>query len=142
VDIYDHCWVANTYPYPSDCDAACRLARQQTAWSQHYGPRLKIMRDFAIAHGKPLAIPEWGVWIHTHGHAGGDDPYFIQKMHDFIVDPANKVVLHSYFHARPKNGAFDTLLTAPGANDLATPTQTRFPDSAALFKKLFGPGSL
>jgi hypothetical protein len=36
------------------------------------------VRNFAIAHGKPMASLEWGAVISPNG--GGDNPYFIQKM--------------------------------------------------------------
>jgi hypothetical protein len=135
VDVYDQCWANNTYPYPSPCDAACRLKRQQACWSWQVS-RLNTLRNFAIAHGKPMALPEWGVIIRSDGHGGGDNPHFIQKMHDFLVDPANKVVFHSYFNVSPRHGGFDTRLTDSGGSDVPGPTQ--FPDSAALFKQLFG----
>jgi hypothetical protein len=35
------------------------------------------VRNFAIAHGKPMAFPESGAVISPNG--GGDNPYFIQK---------------------------------------------------------------
>jgi hypothetical protein len=137
VDIYDQCWVNNTYPYPSTCDAACRLTRQQTAW-RFFASRLDILRDFAIAHGKPMAFPEWGVMARSDGHGGGDNPYFIQKMHDFIVDPANNVVFHSYFNISSGKRGFDSRLTDSAVADNPTGA-TRLPKSAALFKQLFGP---
>jgi hypothetical protein len=137
-NIYDQSWALNTYPYPSPCDAACRLTRQQNAWKVIYGPRLNGLRNFAIAHGKPMAIPEWGVIIRSDGHGGGDNPYFVQKMHDFIVDPANKIVYHSYFTIASKtSGGVDTRLTPSSVHDNVS-GDTRMPRSAALFKGLFG----
>jgi hypothetical protein len=125
IDVYDQSWVANTYPYPSLCDDACRLARQQTAWNSAAW-FLYAIRDFAAAHGKPMAIPEWGVTTRSDGHGGGDSPYYVQKMHDFIMDPANRVVFHAYFDVNAPDGAHQI----SGATD--------FPKSAALFKQLFG----
>jgi len=135
IDVYDQSWVANTYPYPSVCDAACRLARQQTAWND-LSWKLRTLRDFGIAHGKPMAIPEWGVAIRPDGHGGGDNPYFIQKMHEFIQDPANYVVLHSYFGVSA--GDIDARLTDSTTGDAPTGA-TRFPNAAARYKQLFGP---
>ncbi len=44
---------------------------------------LEWHRDFAARHGKPMSYPEWGV-----GNFG-DNPYFIQQMHDwFVREPA------------------------------------------------------
>ena len=64
IDLYDQSWVTNTYPYPSDCDAACRLTRQQIAWSNSVW-YLSAIRDFAVAHGKPMAIPETAAFFST-----------------------------------------------------------------------------
>jgi hypothetical protein len=126
LDLYDQCWVINTYPYPSTCDSACRLARQQNAWDQHVY-RLNIIRDFAIAHGKNMALPEWGVAIRGYDpNGGGDNPFFIQKMYDFIHNPANRVEYH---------GVWD--VKAVDINSQLS-IDTDMPQSAALFKQLFG----
>ena len=53
------------------------------------------MRDMAVAHGKQLSIPEWGVWGRADGHGGGDNPFYIAKMHEFMTDPANRVAYRS-----------------------------------------------
>ena len=137
VDMYDQSWASNTYPYPSTCDASCRLTRQQTAWNYYY-PQLNTLRNFAAQHGKPMAFPEWGVIIRWDGHGGGDDPYFIQKMHDFIMDPATNTAFHTYFDV--SSSAEDSRVT--GSIDHDNPTgPTRMPNAAALYKSLFGPQS-
>src|SRR5688572_1748427 len=141
VDIYDQSWVRDTYPYPSTCDAACRLARQQKSWA-YQAARLNTLRSFALAHGKPMAFPEWGVIIRSDGHGGGDNPYFIQKMHEFIVDPDNYVAFHSYFNTSAwASTGNDNRLTDPVAYDNPT-GPTRLPNAAARFKQLFGPTSI
>ena len=123
LDIYDQSWATGTYPYPSDCDATCRLSRQQTAWS-HQSWYLHTMRDFALARGKPMAIPEWGVAIRADGHGGGDNPFFVQKMHEFITDPGNYVAFHSYFNVSAVD--IDARLTDSVTGDVPT-GPTRFP---------------
>jgi hypothetical protein len=129
IDLYDQSWQANTYPYPATCDSACRLARQQTAWNGHAW-YLQTIRNFAVARGKPLAIPEWGIVSRTDGHGGGDNPYYIQKMYEFISDPGNYVQFSSLFD-----------FNAPEANynlsglDVAS---TAFPQAADKFRQLFG----
>jgi hypothetical protein len=135
IDIYDQSWVANTYPYPSICDAACRLARQQTAWND-LSWKLTTLRDFGLAHGKPMGIPEWGVAIRPDGHGGGDNPFFIQKMSDFIRERTNNVVFHSYFDVSA--GDIDARLTDSVTGDSPSGA-TRLPSAAALYKQLFGP---
>ena len=128
IDMYDQSWVANTYPYPSTCDSACRLARQQTAWNTHAW-YLQTIRDFALARGKPLGIPEWGLVLRSDGHGGGDNPYFIQKMHEFISNPANYVQFQALFDVRaPEADYHITGLDQP----------TLFPQGAAKFRELFG----
>jgi hypothetical protein len=140
LDLYDMSWVANTYPYPSTCDAACRLTRQQTSWN-HHASRLNIFRNFANAHGKPLAFPEWGLAITKDGHGGGDNPYFIQKMHEFIHNPANNVLFHSYFSISTwSNMGIDHRITPATVYDNpGGPTQ--MPNGAAHYRQLFGPGT-
>jgi hypothetical protein len=137
IDLYDQSWAANTYPYPSTCDAACRLARQQNAWNQHAW-YLATIRDFAIAHGKPMAIPEWGVAIRPDGHGGGDNPYFVQKMHEFVMNPNNYVAFHSYFNVSASD--INARLTNSVTGDVPS-GPTSFPESAKVFRQLFGAGS-
>lgn len=128
IDLYDQSWATNTYPYPSLCDAACRLTRQQNAWNS-YSWHLFTIRDFAKAHGKPVGLGEWGVTTRSDGHGGGDNPYYVQKMYDFIMNSGNNVAFHAYFDVR-----------APDGDHQISPADgpTQFPNSAELFKKLFG----
>jgi len=136
VDVYDQSWDTVTYPYtttvyPYGADA---LARQQKAWNgisgtSNYG--MTWWKNFAASHGKPLTIPEWGSAARTDGHGGLDNTFFIQKMYDFIQEPANNVAWHVYFDVWASDG--NHLLTQqPGRS------ATNFPNSAALFRKLFG----
>jgi len=85
---------------------------------------------FAQSHNKPMTINEWGVWNTRDGHGGGDDPMFIQTMYDFVT--SNNVLFHSYFDV----WAFD------GNHELQPTQYPAFPQSAALFKKLFGGSQL
>jgi hypothetical protein len=135
IDLYDQSWVAGTYPYPAGCDAACRLSAQQTAWNDHAW-KLNTVRNFGLARGKSMAIPEWGVAIRPDGHGGGDTPYFIEKMFAYIQDPANYVVFHSYFGVSA--GDIDARLTPSVTGDYPTGA-TRFPEASARYKQLFGP---
>lgn len=61
--------------------------------NQPYG--LKWQRDFALAHGKSISFPEWGTGTRPDGHGGGDDPYFLSHMADWIA--ANPVAYHIYW---------------------------------------------
>jgi hypothetical protein len=54
-------------------------------------PGLADVASFARAHGKQMAIDEWGV-VHASGQAGGgDNPFYVAKMAAFVK--ANRDVL-------------------------------------------------
>ena len=129
VDVYDISWADGTYPYPDGCSDACRRERQQAAWDSTYNSRfgLAFWTQFAADHGKPLTLPEWGLWdrTRTDGHGGVDNPYFIERMHEFIDDPANNVAYQAYFE-------FDV-----GGN--GNHRLTSMTDSGRTFRNLFGP---
>jgi hypothetical protein len=137
VDIYDQSWATNSYPYtttvyPYGADAA---TRQQNAWNDISGTNanngLGVWKNIAVAHGKPLAIPEWGLTSRTDGHGGLDNPFYVQKMYDFIQDPANNVAFHVYFDVNASDGGHQ-VTSLPGR------TATSYPNAAALYRKLFG----
>jgi hypothetical protein len=55
--------------------------------TQSYG--LNWLASFGAAHGKPLAIPEWGLgWtdlpVGSGGVGGGDNAYFVQQMANWV----------------------------------------------------------
>jgi hypothetical protein len=88
---------------------------------QPYG--LAWQRAFARAHGKPTSIPEWGMIDRYDGHGGGDDPYYVQHMHDWIA--AGDVLYHDYFEFDSYEGRHRMM-------------SGRFPAGAAEFRRLFG----
>ena len=74
-------------------------------------------RDFAARHGKLMSYPEWGV-----GNFG-DNPFFIQRMHDWLVKNEGNIAYAAYFDV-----------------DGLWPTQIdngRFPNSQQLFQGAF-----
>jgi len=118
VDIYDISWAAGAYPYPADCDAACVQKTREAAWDDKLNGTfgLNFYATFARSEGKPLSMPEWGLWERPDGHGGGDNPYFIQQMYKFIDDPDNNVGYQSYFEFDPDNGTHTlSTLTSGGA---------------------------
>ena len=129
IDLYDQSWALNTYPYPSTCDSTCRLTRQQNAWNNYSKPLL-LLRDYARAHGKAFALPEWGLSLRSDGRGGGDNPYYIRKMHEFITSSYNNVAFQSYFDV--------TLGAEHHKISPADGTTTKFPQAAELFRQLFG----
>jgi hypothetical protein len=127
IDAYDTSWAFNSYPYPSDCDADCRTKRQTTAWNKSiYGGThgLKFWSKFARSKGKPMSLPEWGIWERDDQHGGGDDPSYLKRMHDFIKDPSNRVAYHSYFEFDGDDGPHRLMTT--------------YPESGKVFRSLFG----
>jgi len=78
---------------------------------------LQWQKDFAGQHGKPMSYPEWGV-----GNFG-DNPFFVQQMHDWFVKNANDIAYAAYFDV---DGLWPTQID-----------NNRFPKSQFLFRKLF-----
>jgi hypothetical protein len=79
---------------------------------------LEWHRDFAARHGKQMSYPEWGV-----GNFG-DNPYFVQQMHDWFVRNQNNIAYAAYFDV---DGLWPTQID-----------NNRFPMSQKMFRKLFG----
>jgi hypothetical protein len=138
VDIYDASWKG--YPYPSPCSTECRLSRQTSSWTD-ISEGLYKMRDFAVAHGKLVSLPEWGVWSRSDGTGGGDDPFYIEQMHAFIANPANRVGYEMYFDVNWTDGDHQLSDVDGTGNSLSAPHsyKTLFPLAAARYKALFGP---
>ena len=78
---------------------------------------LEWHRDFARLHGKRMSYPEWGV-----GNFG-DNPFFIQQMHDWFMKNEDSIAYAAYFDV---DGVWPTQID----ND-------QFPKSQSLFRKLF-----
>ena len=85
VDQYDS--TGETIPPPGPTRFAALAAQPEG---------LDAVEAFAIAHGKPLSIPEWGTT--TQGaNPGGDDSYYVQGMAAFV--DSHDVAYQSYFDA-------------------------------------------
>lgn len=116
IDSYDTSWADGAYPYPANCDSSCRTKRQKVAWNKsvYGGDRgLKFWSKFAREHGKPMSLPEWGLWQRNDQHGGGDDPDFLRRMNDFIADPSNRVAYQSYFEFDGSDGTHRLMTTFP-----------------------------
>ncbi len=114
-DTYDDDW--GVYPTSGTVTQAMQDQTWQNIVSQDHG--LSWFVTFAAAHGKPLAVAEWGLWAIGSGHGGGDDPTYIQRMHDWL--DANHVVFADYFDS--------------GDNQIYP--STTFPSSLAKLKQLY-----
>jgi hypothetical protein len=79
---------------------------------------LEWHRDFAARHGKQMSYPEWGV-----GNFG-DNPFFVQQMHDWFVRNNDNIAYAAYFDV---DGLWPTQID-----------NNRFPMSQRLFRRLFG----
>lgn len=115
LDVYDQSWAAHR---------ADPVARWNEILNTPDG--LRWHRDFAAAHGKPMSFPEWGISNRTDGMGGGDNPYFIDQMYEWIR--TNNVAYHMYFEY------------ADGDSDYAI-FGGKAPQAAARFVQLFGAGA-
>jgi hypothetical protein len=79
---------------------------------------LEWHRAFAAQHGKRMSYPEWGV-----GNFG-DNPFFVQQMHDWFVKNERDIAYAAYFDV---DGLWPTQID-----------NNQFPRSQKLFRKLFG----
>ena len=89
-------------------------------WNTYYMKAsfgLEWQRAFAAQHGKLMSFPEWGV-----GNIG-DNPFFIQRMHDWFVKNERNIAYAAYFDV---NGMWPTQID-----------NGQFPASRELFRKLF-----
>ncbi len=80
------------------------------AWARIV-PNLIAQRDFAIAHGKAVSYPEWGldgVNATATYNVGGDNPTFIQGMYDWMnslpTSGAGSLLYQSYFNEDTADG--------------------------------------
>ena len=128
--IYDQCWNSidgSSLYYPPGSN---RLDRQKKVWAIR-AARLSAMKSFATSHGKPMGTHEWGLmsWLDhkgNAGHGGDDNPYFIEKMYEFMV--ANNFVAAGYFDVK----------TGQPSDHRLGPLNPNHPLAAAKFKQLFG----
>lgn len=113
LDVYDQSWS------PNGGDPAVR-------WNEFLDLKngLRWHANFAAAHGKPMTFPEWGLADRADGHGGGDNPYFIERMFEWIHH--HNVAYSLYFEGTDPNGTYGVF-------------SGRFPRAAQRFVDLFGP---
>jgi hypothetical protein len=114
LDVYNQSW---------DRSVTTPEGRWSRLMNQNFG--LKWQATFAATHRKWISFPEWatGVWSNAPGVGGGDDPYFIQQMSDWMK--AHNVGYNNYFDVQ---GTFKSQLS-----------NNQYPKAGALFRKLFLP---
>ncbi|MGQ7294802.1 hypothetical protein [Quadrisphaera sp. KR29] len=123
VDAYDV--AGGVYPVPDGASPELDQRLHERAWEQAiYGGQrgLAFWATFAGEHGKPLSLPEWGLWDKTDGTGGGENPWYVEKMAEFMADPSNGVGYHAYFEHDDQ-----------GTHRL----MTGFPESAQVFRSIF-----
>lgn len=112
LDVFDQSWA----PHSNRASVRWREFMHQTdglAWHAR----------FAAAHQKPMTFPEWGLVNRSDGHGGGDNPYFVRKMHEWIQ--THNVAYHLYFESRDPNGEYRVF-------------SGTFPKAAQSFVRYFG----
>jgi hypothetical protein len=79
----------------------------QASWDTMYkktlynGPNgLGTWLAFAQSQGKLLAFPEWGIANGYGDPNATDNPFYIQKMHEFFQANASRVAYETYFNCR------------------------------------------
>lgn len=82
LDIYNTTW------NPTTPEQRWRIKRDQ-----EYG--LSWHRAFAAQHDKPVSFPEWGTGLRPDGRGGGDDPYFITQMAQWLA--GSDLAYHNYW---------------------------------------------
>jgi hypothetical protein len=105
-DFYDQSWVAGTYPYPQGATAEQVAGARIRAWADiRDGKRgLVWWRDFARAHGKTIAYPEWGCYTRPDGHGGGDNPYFVNEVWRWFVSLGDALAYEIMFNVKASDG--------------------------------------
>lgn len=122
MDLYDE---SSTYQRNHPSPAQIQQWWTHSALNGPYA--LAWTAKFAAAHGKPFAIPEWGLMRRPDGQGGGDDTIFLTDMYSFLV--THPPAYADYFEYDMSAG-YDSNLT-----------DGSFPRSARLFRTLFGPSS-
>jgi hypothetical protein len=114
LDVFDQSWASDT----GDASKRWRqLVRQKDGLNWH--------SRFANKHRKAMTFPEWGLVHRPDRRGGGDNPYFIRKMHEWIQ--THPVAYHLYFESKDQDGDFRVF----GGS---------FPKAAQAFVQLFGGG--
>lgn len=88
----------------------------------------------AAARNKRISFPEWGLWDNrtlTFGGGSRDDVGYIERMHAFMTDPANRVSWAAYFDYNVGDYPMHQLQPGWGSG-------TVFPNASARFRQLFG----
>ncbi len=107
IDMYDDClWSGISDP----------AERWQWELTRDHG--LDWLAEFAAVHEKPMSVAEWG----SSGWECGDDPTFVQGMHDWVT--SHNVVYQTYWDS---NSDYQGKLS-----------EGQYPNAGAKYRELFG----
>lgn len=130
IDHYDQTWKGG-YPIPAAATDDEILAAQKTAWNNELNDGnwgLAMLGNFADQHHKPISICEWGLVKRSDGYGGADNPYFIDKMYEWMN--SHNVAFNVYFNVKASDGDHDLYDTVT------------FPKASAEFQKLWNPSGI
>jgi hypothetical protein len=118
MDIYDQGW-DGAGGVPAGRQAGWSDPEQ--VWEEYHLPNLRAHLEFARLHGKPMSFPEWGLGGgggNQGGRAGGDDPLFIERMYDWMLEVDRNgpgLAYHAYFQGNPMHDGPHELRSFPRA---------------------------
>ena len=105
VNVYDQGPAPESIGVPAG--QTCGWKNPQAVFDTQLRPGLDTAAAFAIAHGKRLSLPEWGLsggGTKARGECGGDNPTFIMNIHNFLDRlPDANLGYASYFEGNPKH---------------------------------------
>ena len=79
-----------------------------------------VVADFARQHGKLLGVGQWAVvTCNGFGDAGGDNPFYVERMHQLFEENADIMGYETYYND-PNAGEFCTSLHDPVEAPLAS----------------------
>lgn len=118
----------------------CNSIRSQGDWNDKLHRRqpngspwgLATWLEYAKSKGKRFAIPEWGIAGPKYicSDAGFDNPFFMQKFHEFLRTNASSIAFEGYFNGHSGMGG-----PGRGTHRIAPPTWN--PKAAAMYKSLW-----
>ena len=92
---------------------------------------------WAISLNKPLVVPEWSTWCDTTTNdrkdVGQDNPFYIEKMHEFFALNAAHIMLEAVFNSGK------AVANGKGSNVLWPRAASPAPKSSDRYMQLFHP---
>jgi|GEM_PF-946428 len=117
LDVYN---TSFTTPFPNP----------EKLWNELFTGNYQIQywTNFAISHHKKISFPEWATGFRPYdSHGGGDDPYFVRKMYEWISSHNSIMAYHDWWNT---TSAYNSLLCGSGTATL--------PKAGAVYRELFG----